>query len=64
MTPQEILKDDKAFDTFLRYLKKIKESRKIKDEDLFFEFLYDIENQMLDLGFDTDTLDRIVKAVR
>lgn len=64
MTPQEILKDDKAFNTFLRYLNKIKESRKIKNEDLFFEFLYDIENEMLDLGFDTGTLDEIVKAVR
>ena len=64
MTPQEILKDDKAFETFLRYLKKIKQSLKIKNEDLFFEFLYDIENEMLDLGFDPDTLDDIVKAVR
>ena len=64
MTPQEILKDDKAFGTFLRYIRKIKESRSIQDEDAFFEFLYDIENEMLDLGFDTDTLDNIVKAVR
>lgn len=64
MTPQEILQNDKGFDTFMRYLKKIKESRDIEDVDSFFAFLYDIENEMLDLGFDTDTLDRIVTAVR
>ena len=64
MTSAELTKDDKNFELLLAYIRRIKESRKISDQDTFWEFMYDIENQMLDAGFETDELDRIIKAVR
>ena len=64
MTSAELTKDDKNFELLLTYIRRIKESRKISDQDTFWEFMYDIENQMLDAGFETDELDRIIKAVR
>lgn len=47
----------------LNYIDAIKEARKIKDEDEFWEFLYDAENQMLDAGFSMGTLDAFIKAI-
>ena len=62
MATTEITKEQKQ-EAVINYIEAIKEARQIKDEDEFWEFLYDAENQMLDAGFSMGTLDAFIKAI-
>jgi len=64
MTTAELLKDDATFELLMSYIERIKDLRFIRNQETFWELMYDIENQMLSAGFETDELDRIIKAVR
>jgi hypothetical protein len=62
MTTTEITKEQKQ-EAVINYIEAIKKARQIKDEDEFWEFLYDAENQMLDAEFSMGTLDAFIKAI-
>jgi hypothetical protein len=62
MTTAQITTEQKQ-EAVLNYIDTIKKARHIKDEDEFWEFLYDAENQMLDAGFSMGTLDAFIKAI-